>query len=81
MRSRRQQHRKKQQALHTQRERRRLGRFVAFAEIEADLSPISIFGRPPSAEPRRSPPREMSHGKPENIQSRSYADERSSPCG
>jgi hypothetical protein len=25
------------------RDRRRLGRFVAFAEIEADLSPISLF--------------------------------------
>jgi hypothetical protein len=27
-------------------ERRRLGRFVAFAEIKADLTPVSLFNPP-----------------------------------
>jgi len=42
-----------QSARHIRRERRRLGRFVAFAEIEADLTPISLFDRPspPKATP------------------------------
>jgi hypothetical protein len=28
------------------RDRRRLGRFVAFAELEANLSPITLFDQP-----------------------------------
>ena len=35
---------------HIRRERRRLGRFVAFAEIEADLTPVSLFNRPSPSE-------------------------------
>ena len=48
MRSRRQQHREKQQALRIQRDRRRLGRFVAFAEIEADLTPVLLVEQNPA---------------------------------
>jgi hypothetical protein len=36
---------------HIRRERRRLGRFVAFAEMEADLSSVPLFDKPPASEP------------------------------
>ena len=46
----------KQQALRIQRDRRRLGRFVAFAEIEADLTPVLLVEQNP-ARPRTSSPK------------------------
>ena len=44
MKTRRRRHHEQQQVTRRiQRDRRRLGRFVAFAEIEADLRPILLF--------------------------------------
>jgi len=51
MRSRRQH---QQSTRRIRRERRRLGRFVAFAEIEADLTPVSLFNRPSPSKAARS---------------------------
>ena len=33
------------------RERRRLGRFVAFSEMLSDLTPVQLFDKPPASEP------------------------------
>jgi hypothetical protein len=50
MRSKRQQ---QQSTRRIRRERRRLGRFVFFSEIEADLTPVLLFDQP---SPSTSPP-------------------------
>ena len=41
----------KQVSQRMRRDRRRLGRFVAFAEMQADLRPTSLARRPPVPKP------------------------------
>jgi hypothetical protein len=41
----------KQVSQRMRRDRRRLGRFVAFAEMQADLRPTSLVRRPPAPKP------------------------------
>ena len=51
MRPRRRQQRRQQMAQHIRRERRRLGRFVVFSEMLADLTPVRLFAAESKALP------------------------------
>jgi hypothetical protein len=59
---RRRRHEQKQVHRRLRRERRRLGRFAAFAEMEADLRPILLFDQPSSKAHEGAPPQVSASG-------------------
>ena len=61
-------HDQKQMDRRLRRDRRRLGRFAAFAEMEADLRPILLFDHPSSEAHEAAPPQVSDSGSaPEEV--------------